>query len=213
MFENRIDSGTQLAEKLLKYKDENVVVLAVPRGGLPIGAIVAKALEAPLDVALTKKIGHPYHKEYAIGAVSLEDVILTDAMGVTQGYIEEEVLRIRKKLRHRHKQYYGKRSPENLKDKTVIIVDDGIATGNTLLATVELVDKQKPAKIVVAIPVAPESSLGKFENHQKVDETICLLVPYNFQAVGQFYEEFYQVTDREAIRILEETNAPTKSSP
>jgi predicted phosphoribosyltransferase len=212
MYENRIDAGTQLAEKLQKFKDEKVVVLAVPRGGLPIGAIVAKTLEAPLDVALTKKIGHPYHKEYAIGAVSLEDVILTDALGVTQGYIEEEVLRIRKKLRHRHDQYYGNRSPENLKDKTVIIVDDGIATGNTLLATVELVDNQKPAKIVVAIPVAPASGLDKFKKNEKVDETICLLVPNNFQAVGQFYEEFFQVSDQEAIRILEETNAADKSS-
>ncbi|TLP81797.1 phosphoribosyltransferase [Maribacter sp. ACAM166] len=204
MFEDRIDAGTQLAKKLLKFKNENVVVIAVPRGGLPIGALVAKALKAPLDVALTKKIGHPYHKEFAIGAASLEDIILTDAMGITQGYIEEEVARIRKKLRQRHDQYYRNNTPQKLTDKTVIIVDDGIATGNTLLATVELVSKQKPKKIIVAIPVAPNSGIHKFETNTNVNEIICLLVPQNFRAVGQFYRVFEQVSDQEAIAILEE---------
>jgi predicted phosphoribosyltransferase len=208
MFEDRIEAGTQLAEKLVKFKSENVVVLAIPRGALPIGAIVAKTLNAPLDVALTKKIGHPFHKEYAIGAVSLEDIILTDATGVGQAYIEEETARIRKKLLERHKQYYKHRSPENLTNKTVIIVDDGIATGNTLLATLELVSKQHPKKIVVAIPVAPSSGIRKLENNPNVDEIICLLVPYNFQAVGQFYEKFEQVSDQEAIALLEENSIP-----
>lgn len=206
MFEDRIEAGTQLAEKLVKFKNENVVVLAIPRGALPIGAIVAKTLNAPLDVALTKKIGHPFHKEYAIGAVSLEDIILTDATGIGQAYIEEETTRIRKTLLERHKQYYKHRSPENLTNKTVIIVDDGIATGNTLLATLELVSKQHPKKIVVAIPVAPSSGIRKLENNPNVDEIICLLVPYNFQAVGQFYEKFEQVSDQEAIALLEQTS-------
>jgi predicted phosphoribosyltransferase len=129
--------------------------------------------------------------------------MLTNAMGVTQGYIEEETTRLRKKLKQRYNQYYKHRSPVNLKDKTVIIVDDGIATGNTLLATVEQVNKQNPKKIVVAIPVAPSSSIGKFKNNPNVDETICLLVPYNFQAVGQFYKNFEQVSDQEAIALLE----------
>ena len=102
MFRNRIDAGIQLAEKLLRFRNENVVVLAIPRGGLPIGSIVAKTLNAPLDVALTKKIGHPDHKEYAIGAVSLDDIILTNAHGVPQDYIDREVVRIRKKLGHRY---------------------------------------------------------------------------------------------------------------
>ena len=208
MFEDRIEAGTQLAEKLVKFKSENVVVLAIPRGALPIGAIVAKTLNAPLDVALTKKIGHPFHKEYAIGAVSLEDIILTDATGIGQAYIEEETTRIRKTLLERHKQYYKHRSPENLTNKTVIIVDDGIATGNTLLATLELVSKQHPKKIVVAIPVAPSSGIRKLENNPNVDEIICLLVPYNFQAVGQFYEKFEQVSDQEAIALLEENSIP-----
>lgn len=206
MFEDRIDAGTQLVEKLAKFKNENVVVLAIPRGGLPIGAIVAKTLKAPLDVALTKKIGHPYHKEFAIGAVSLEDIILTDAVGVTQGYIDQEAARIQKKLKQRHDQYYKHLKPANIKGKTVIIIDDGIATGNTLLATVGLVSKQKPQKIVVAVPVAPNSVLQKFEADPNVDEVVCLHLPHNFRAVGQFYERFEQVSDQEVIALLEESN-------
>jgi predicted phosphoribosyltransferase len=206
MFKDRIDAGNQLAERLAEYKEKNVVVLAIPRGGLPIGAIVAKALKAPLDVALSKKIGHPYHKEYAIGAVSMEDIILSDAKGISKEYLEEETARIRKKLKERQAQYYQNRAPQPLKGKTVIIIDDGIATGNTLLVTVDLVSHRKPEKIIVAIPVAPESGILKLKGNPNVDEVICLQVPYHFQAVGQFYEAFEQVSDQEAIRILEETN-------
>ncbi|SEL62973.1 Predicted phosphoribosyltransferase [Maribacter orientalis] len=212
MFRDRIDAGRQLSEKLMKFKEEDVVVLAIPRGGLPLGAIVAKTLEAPLDVALTKKIGHPSNKEFAIGAVSLDDIVLTNTMGVTQGYITEETKHIREKLLKRHDEYYKKRLPQNVKNKTVIIVDDGIATGNTLLATIELVSKQRPKKIIVAIPVAPNSAIKKLENTQKIDEVICLQVPYSFQAVGQFYEDFYQVSDQEAIQILEEANTSVKTN-
>ena len=212
MFRDRIDAGRQLSEKLMKFKEEDVVVLAIPRGGLPLGAIVAKTLEAPLDVALTKKIGHPSNKEFAIGAVSLDDIVLTNTMGVTQGYITEETKHIREKLLKRHDEYYKKRLPQNVKNKTVIIVDDGIATGNTLLATIELVSKQRPKKIIVAIPVAPNSAIKKLENTQKIDEVICLQVPYNFQAAGQFYEDFYQVSDQEAIQILEEANTSVKTN-
>ncbi|WP_339655952.1 phosphoribosyltransferase family protein [uncultured Maribacter sp.] len=213
MFRDRIDAGHQLAEKLMKFKDENVVVLAIPRGGLPLGAIVAKALQAPLDVALTKKIGHPSNKEYAIGAVSLDNIILTNDMGVNKEYIIEETERIREKLLKRHDEYYKNRLPQNVKDRTVIIIDDGIATGNTLLATIELVSEQGPKKIIVAIPVAPNSAIRKLESTLKVDEVICLQVPYNFQAVGQFYEEFYQVSDQEAIQLLEKAYTSTKTNP
>ena len=206
MFQDRTDAGMQLAEKLTFYKDQDVVVLAIPRGGLPLGAIVAKALNAPLDVALIKKIGHPYNKEYAIGAVSLESVITSDTLNISKSYIEEETSRIRELLSKRYQEYYKKGKPHDLKDKVVIIVDDGIATGNTLLATVELVYKQKPRSIVIAIPVAPPSSINKLENSSYVNEVICLETPHNFMAVGQFYEEFDAVSDEEAIQILQETN-------
>lgn len=205
MFKDRIDAGIQLAEKLSKFRKDNVVVLAIPRGGLPLGAIVAKELKSSMDVALTKKIGHPFNKEYAIGAVSLENIILSNAVGVTKGYIEEETARLRKKLKKRYNQYYKNSEPKNLKDKTVIIVDDGIATGNTIRVTIELVKMQNPNKTVVAIPVAPPSTVRKLEDSPEVDEVICLETPYNFRAVGQFYEEFNQVTDQEAIQLLEES--------
>lgn len=206
MFKDRIDAGMQLAESLLDYRNRDVVVLAIPRGGLPLGAIIAKKLNAPLDVALTKKIGHPFNKEYAIGALSLENSILNDAVGVTKGYIDEEINKLRKKLKARHNQYYKNNVPQNLEDRTVIIVDDGIATGNTILVTVDLVKMQNPKKIVVAIPVAPPSTVKKLENYPGLDAVICLETPYNFHAVGQFYEEFYQVSDEEAINLFESTN-------
>jgi len=206
MSQDRTDAGMQLAEKLTFYKDQDVVVLAIPRGGLPLGAIVAKALNAPLDVALIKKIGHPNNKEYAIGAVSLESVITSDTVNIPKRYIEEETNRIRDLLTQRYKQYYKEGKPHDLKYKVAIIVDDGIATGNTLLATVELIQKQKPKAIVVAIPVAPPSSLNKLEDSPHINEVICLETPYNFMAVGQFYEEFDAVSDQEAIEILQETN-------
>ncbi|NNK19269.1 MAG: phosphoribosyltransferase [Maribacter sp.] len=206
MFKDRNDAGMQLAESLLDYMNQDVVVLAIPRGGLPLGAIIAKKLNAPLDVALTKKIGHPFNKEYAIGALSLENSILSDAVGVTKGYIDEEINKLRKKLKARHNQYYKNNVPQNLEDRTVIIVDDGIATGNTILVTVDLVKMQNPKKIVVAIPVAPPSTVKKLKDYPGLDAVICLETPYNFHAVGQFYEEFYQVSDEEAINLFESTN-------
>lgn len=205
MFRNRIDAGNQLAERLLQYKNMDAVVLAIPRGGLPLGAVVAKILNAPLDVALSKKIGHPFNKEYAIGAVSLESMVLSDTRP-SEAYIEGEVKKLRNILAKRRDQYYKNTKPQSLKDKIVIIVDDGIATGNTILATIQLVSKQEPAKIVVAIPVAPKSTLKKLKNTLAVAEVICLETPSNFRAVGQFYEEFFSVSDSEAIQILEEYN-------
>ncbi len=206
MFKDRTEAAEQLTEKLVPFKEDDLVVIAIPRGGLPLGSVVASALNAPLDVALTKKIGHPAHKEYAIGAVSLENRFLTDAKGISTQYIEEETTRIRELLSKRHGQYYKNSSPQMLIGKTVIIVDDGIATGNTILATIELVHKNNPEKIIVAIPVAPPSAVRKLMNSPLVEEVVCLETPYDFHAVGQFYEDFSPVSDKEAIEILETTN-------
>lgn len=202
MFSDRTDAGIQLGERLQDYRKEDVVVLAVPRGGLPVAALIAKALDVPLDVALSKKLGHPLNKEYAIGAVSMENVILSDAEGISEVYIKEETRRIREILKIRFDQYYEQGSPINLKNKTVIIVDDGIATGNTIMATVDLAKTQHPEKIVVAVPVAPKSTIRKLENLPNVDDVVCLQTPFNFYAVGQFYTKFPQLSDEEAIRIL-----------
>jgi predicted phosphoribosyltransferase len=206
MFKDRTDAGVQLAEKLMSFKDHNCVVLAIPRGGLPLGAIVAKALKAPLDVVLTKKIGHPLNKEYAIGAVSMDSRIVSDVMEISEDYIERETLRIRELLAKRSEQYYKNSQPKDLKDKTIIIIDDGIATGNTILATIELVYNKEPSRIIVAIPVAPPSAIEKLGSSAYLDKVVCLETPNNFKAVGQFYEEFLPVTDENAIRILKEYN-------
>tara|TARA_R110002049_G_scaffold78656_4_gene200026 strand:+ start:5762 stop:6388 length:627 start_codon:yes stop_codon:yes gene_type:complete len=207
MFKDRIDAGLQLAKKLNSYKDKkHVVVLAIPRGGLPLGAIVAKSLNAKLDVALSKKIGHPFNKEFAIGAVSLNNIIMDDNTEISIGYIEKETKRLREKLQKRHNQYFKNRSPLNLKDKIVIIIDDGIATGNTIRVTAQLIYEQKPVKIVIGIPVAPKLTVQKLRATSYIDEVVCLETPFNFQAVGQFYMNFDQVSDEEAIKILDEFN-------
>lgn len=207
MFNDRIDAGLQLAKILRHLKEEDVVVLAIPRGGLPLGAIVAKELNAPLDVALSKKIGHPYNREYAIGAVSLDHFILSDAMGITKDYIKEETVKLRIKLQERYRQYYSDRKPKSLKGKTVVIVDDGIATGNTLLVAVAFVTQQRPKKIIVGVPVASASVIEALKHSNQIDEVVCLEIPNNFRAVGQFYKEFSQVSDEEAIQLMKQNNS------
>lgn len=204
MFKDRFDAGKQLAKALLHYKNRDGVVLAVPRGGVEIGYVVAKELDLPLEVVLSKKIGHPYHPEFAIGAVSLEGRVFSERSDVTKEYIEEETERLRSLLRERYKTYYGDRKPVSMEDKIVIVVDDGIATGNTLLSTIELIRHHKPRWVVVAIPVAPPDSLHKFRQAAGVDEVVCLLSPRDFYAVGQFYENFDQVEDVEVVRLLHE---------
>lgn len=206
MFKDRNDAGKQLAKKLLGYKNKEVVVVAIPRGGLPLGAIIAEALNAPLDVVLTKKIGHPINKEYAIGAVSLENKFITDSISASLSYIDEETRRIREILQQRQDQYYKNLKPKDLKDKIVIIVDDGIATGSTMLATVALIKDKTPSKLIVAVPVATPTAVEKLNNSPFIDEVVCLQIPNYFQAVGQFYKEFDPVLDKRAIQILEESN-------
>lgn len=207
MFKNRIQAGKELAEKLLKFRDEDLVILALPRGGLPLGKIIAEKLGAPLDVVLTKKIGHPMNKEYAIGAVSLDDVHVFRPEEASQSYIEHETKKIRAILKERDAVYHRNVKVQDLKNKTVIITDDGIATGSTVFATVALVASKHPRSVIVAIPVAPPSSIQKLKDTPTIDEVVCLEMPYNFQAVGQFYEDFGTVSDEQAITILEEANS------
>lgn len=203
MFKDRNEAGNLLANKLEKYRGTNAVILAIPRGGIPLGFIISKKLNLPLEVVLSKKIGHPLHKEYAIGAVTLKNRILSDAAAdISQSYIDKETERIRTKLNERYRDYYGDKKPIQLKDKILIIVDDGIATGNTMLSIIEMLHDEKPDKIVVAIPVSPSDTIKKLEASFYVDEIICLLVPNNFRAVGQFYDNFDQVTDSEVKKLL-----------
>lgn len=209
MFKDRYDAAMELALKLEKYKGTDGIVLAIPRGGVPIGYVIAKDLGFPLEIVLSKKIGHPSNPEYAIGSVSLDGMVINDSVSdVSEEYIYKTAGKILQDLKTKFKYYMGDREPTNLKDKTVIIVDDGIATGSTIIATVHSVRKLNPKKIVVAAPVASPPSISKIESI--ADEIVVLLTPQNFMGVGQFYYNFSQVEDEEVILQLKEANANSK---
>ena len=206
IFKDRIEAARLLADKLESYRGKNALILAIPRGGVPMGYIIAKQLHLPLEVVLSKKIGHPLHKEFAIGAVTLKSQVLSDAAAdVSPIYIDEETKKIRALLTKRYRDYYGEKPPLQLKNKILIIVDDGIATGNTIISTIKMLHEENPEKIVVAIPVSSQSALHKLENNPFIDDVICLSTPTNFRAVGQFYENFDQVDDAEVKTFLNES--------
>jgi putative phosphoribosyl transferase len=210
MFKNRIEAGLLLATKLTKYKKEKAVVLAIPRGGVPVAYIIASELDFPLEVVLTKKIGHPLNKEYAIGAASLTDYFVIPHENVSNGYIKAELDKVRARLKEMQNLFLGQKPPENLQGKTVIVVDDGIATGNTLLGTIKVLRKSNPAKIVIAVPVASSSAVQKLED--EVEEVVALVVPDEFYGVGAFYEDFEQVSDVEVVHYLEKLNEKHKKN-
>lgn len=204
MFRDRLDAGRQLAVKLIQYKNEPGVILAIPRGGVPVAFELAKEFKMPLELVLTKKIGHPGNKEYAIGAASLYDYFIVPHENVTAQYIEEELVNIRSRLNEMSRKFIKGKLPIQLKGKTIIIVDDGIATGNTLMGTVNLLKKSNPKKIVIAVPVA--SKIAFYKLSKEVDEIVALLIPEIFNGVGEFYEDFQQVTDEEVIELLDKIN-------
>jgi predicted phosphoribosyltransferase len=209
MYFDRIEAGIILAKELDRYKDVPGVVLAVPRGGVPIAYIVAKELNMPIDLLLTKKIGHPTNSEYAIGAVSLTDRYIVPHENIPDEYIETETENIRKRLQQLYKKFMGNQEPEPITGKTVIIIDDGIATGNTLMSTIGMIKKNHPSRIVVAVPVASTMALEKIS--AVVDEVVCPLVPPYFYGVGGFYENFEQVSDEEVMDYLEKFRALKKA--
>jgi len=209
MFKDRYDAAMELALKLGKYKGTDGIVLAIPRGGVPIGYVIAKDLGFPLEIVLSKKIGHPSNPEYAIGSVSLDGMVINDGVSdVSEEYIYRTAGKILQDLKTKFKYYMGDQEPTNLKDKTVIIADDGIATGSTIIATIHSVRKMNPKKIIVVAPVASPPSIRKIESI--ADEVVVLQVPQNFMGVGQFYSDFSQVEDDEVILLLKEANANSK---
>ena len=208
MFRNRTEAGILLADKLKNYKyNKDAIIVTIPRGGVPVGYAMATKLHLPLEIVLSKKIGHPLHKEFAIGAVTLHDRILSpDSDNILKDYLDRETKKIRDLLQWRHETYYGSHAPISLKNKIIILADDGVATGHSLISCIKLIEKQNPAKIIIALPVGPPSVINKINNISSVNETICLLTPYDFYAVGQFYKEFDQVDDKEVIELLKKAN-------
>ncbi|MHB1278333.1 MAG: phosphoribosyltransferase [Bacteroidia bacterium] len=201
MFHNRIDAGEQLADALKKYKDlDNGVVMALPRGGVVPASVIAKKLNLPLEVTMVKKLGHPGNPEFAIGAVSLTSRVINGHSGISDAYIEEATRNTRELLRKRYLMYHGNRPPIAVKDKIVIVVDDGVATGKTLIASLELIRKGKPNQIIVAVPVGPKATLEDLK--QYADTIVCLETYDNFTAVGSYYEDFDQVSDEEVKELL-----------
>jgi putative phosphoribosyl transferase len=204
IFENRSEAGAMLAEKLEEFRGSDAIVLAVPRGGIPVGYEIAKRLFLPLDLILAKKIGHPQNPEFAIGSVSIESVVADKYMDITDEYIKKETERIRVQLLEKAMYYDEARPHLDVKGKTAILTDDGIATGNTLLVTTKLLRRQGYEKIVVAVPVLP---LEKVETiGESIDRLEYVLAPRYFVGVGAFYENFQQVSDEEAKKMMQEIN-------
>ena len=205
-FSNRIEAGRQLAEKLDKYAGrEDVIVLGLPRGGVPVAYEVAKRLRAPLDVFIARKLGVPGFEELAAGAIASggvrvlnEDVMR--AIPHADEVIEAVTAREAAELERREQIYREGRPPPELRGRIVILVDDGLATGATMRAAVKALRQGGAAKIVVAVPVGPPDTCRELE--QQADETICLSTPALFQAVGQYYEDFSQTTDEDVRELL-----------
>lgn len=205
IFKDRQDAGKQLAEKLKKYADEKPSIIALPRGGVVLGYEVAKLLKASLDVIVPRKIGAPNDPEFAIGAIAPKlTVILNNKMIEALNIPEQEIEKIiekETKEMNRRMELYRKNLPElDLKNKTVILVDDGIATGLTTQAAVLSIKLLNPAKVILAVPVCPHDSTNKFGQH--VDEFICLNEISDFHAISPYYDNFNQVTDEEVIQLL-----------
>jgi len=210
LFRNRVEAGRKLAMALADYKGKEVVVLGIPRGGVVVASEVARALGAPLDLVVTRKIEAPGEPEYALGAVTQEgDVIMdrqaAESLGASQAYLEDQIRKKREEVKERMERLRGNAPYPELEGKVVIIVDDGIATGSSVGAAVISVKKRKPREIVVAVPVAPADSVKTLS--EEGAKVVCLEMPRLFFAIGEFYGNFDQVEDLEVRKILDENAA------
>ncbi len=203
-FRDRIDAGRQLAGLLGKYKNQNAVVYALPRGGVPVAMEVARVLKCPLDLIIVRKIGHPMNPEYALGAVAEDGFLVVneeELARVDPKWFEAETEKQKQEARRRRELYLQGRKPITAAGKIAIIVDDGIATGSTMLVAVRKVKRGKPAKIVVAVAVSPQDTAKRFA--KEVDEFVAVTIPEIFWgAIGYYYDDFSQVSDEEVIALL-----------
>ena len=206
-YQNRVEAGRQLAEALKQSANRpDVFVLALPRGGVPVAYEIAKALDAPLDILLVRKLGVPGQEELAMGAVATEGtrVLNTEVireMAISDAKIERVVAEELQASQHRERAYRGERPAPKIKGRRVILVDDGLATGATMRAAIAAVRRQAPAEIVVAIPVAPPETITALS--EEVDYVICLATPQPFIGISEWYKDFAQVTDAEVRDLLE----------
>ncbi len=214
VFKNRQEAGKKLATKLLSHLaieplSNKIIVLAIPRGGVVVGKELATVLNCPLEVIVTKKIGAPGNPELAVGAVGpfdyaqgepVIDEELARRVGADEKYLKSQIAKLRTEVDRRIKEYHGDNPPLELKNKVVIITDDGVATGATMMAAIEITRQQNPKKIIVAVPVIAKDTLEKIES--LADEVVFLDAPEMFFAVGQFYQDFSQITNEEVRKIL-----------
>jgi predicted phosphoribosyltransferase len=207
LFQNRTDAGRRLAQALTKYKGRHPVVLALPRGGVPVAAEVAAALDAPLDLVLVRKIGVPSQPELAMGAVTdgeqptiVRNSEVIELCGISERQFDAICKEELAEIERRRKRYVGDRARAEVKGQLVMIIDDGIATGATTLAAIQAVRSRNPKELVLAVPVAPLDTVKKLNS--EVDALVCLDTPRDFGAIGYFYRDFRQVSDEEVVAIL-----------
>jgi predicted phosphoribosyltransferase len=209
LFADRMEAGEELAKKLMRYAGRpDVIVLALPRGGVPVAFEVARALHVPLDVFVVRKLGLPGHEELAMGAIASGGVRVLNhdvirAVDIPEDVIEEVAAAEQQELERRERMYRGDRPPPDVRGRTVILIDDGLATGSTMRAAVAALRQQQPARIVVAVPVGAPETCDEFQ--QKADEVVCASTPEQLHAVGLWYRDFSQTTDEEVRELLERT--------
>lgn len=208
-FRDRREAGRLLARALASHTLQNPVVLALPRGGVPVAYEIARALGAPLDVRVVRKIGIPWHPELGLGAVAEGGYVhlspaIVERAGLTEAELRPLVDRERREVEQRVLRFRGRRPPPTLRDHTVVLVDDGIATGGTARAAIDSIRAEGPTQVVLAVPVAARDTLQELACH--VEEVVCLQTPADFYSVAMWYEHFAQVSDDEVVALLTEAS-------